>query len=122
MISVKKTHPKPHSVLGYYHLYNNHYYMATLEAVATISDHEHFPYPSPPLFFLSQSTDGYLIISDHGLMKQKILLRWNLFWGSNQHFTNYTHPLSSNERSLASGTGLNLAGWLAGWLACFLLQ
>lgn len=46
-------------------------------------------------------------------MKQKILLRWNLFWGSNQHFTNYTHPLSSNERSLASSTGFNLAGWLS---------
>lgn len=88
--------------------------MTILEVAATISDHEHFQYLSPPSLFLSQSTDGHLIISDHGLMKQKILLRWNLFWGSNQHFTNYTHPLSSNERSLASSTGFNLAGLLAG--------
>lgn len=81
-----------------------------------------FQTPQPPSLVLSQSTDGYLIISDHGLMKQKILLRWNLFWGSNQHFTNYTHPLSPNECSLTSSTGFNLAGLQAAWLAGFLLQ
>lgn len=36
------------------------------------------------------------------------------FWGgSNQHFTNYMHPLSSNECSVVSSTDFNLAGWLA---------
>lgn len=35
------------------------------------------------------------------------------FWGSNQHFTDYMHPLSPNEWSLASSSGFNLACWLS---------
>lgn len=73
-------------------------------------------HPAAPLSLsLSQCTDGYLIISDHGLMKQKFSSDgiFVFFFWSNQHFTNYTHPLSSNKCSLASSTGFNLASRLA---------
>ncbi len=68
---------KPNLSLHYY-LYKNHYYMTVLKVAAVFLIMSN---PPPPPLSLSQSADGYLIISDHGLMKQKILLRWNLFWG-----------------------------------------
>lgn len=45
--------PSRSSSLTFCCLYNNHYYITALEAAATISDHEHFPHPSPPSLPLS---------------------------------------------------------------------
>lgn len=54
--------PKPQPVS---YLFNSYcYYMSTGRSRSD----------PPPSLSLSQSTDGHLIISDHGLMKQKILL------------------------------------------------
>lgn len=65
---------------------------------------------SPPPHTLPQPADGYLIISDQGLMEQKILHPWNRFPQTNLHFANYGPSLLPNECSLVTSTCSSLHG------------